>query len=192
MKQLKIKAHGLTFDTPVVNSNAVFWEIKEPEYARLRNGEQVALVERGTEVPMQVMKCPRRDVILTPLGCDLNEIYREDSGIDEEAYNSEELIFDSYRLNTFGVLSGKQFNHSVRIVSISKLGIGFTISKFMLNFDETYRLNVICDEEPISLQASIRYAHLIEKGIYYSAAIKSIKPRDLEVLRYYTASQQLR
>jgi hypothetical protein len=190
MEQLEIVAHGVTFETPVLKRSAVFWQIAEPEHARLKPGDQVKCVRYGREMVMRVMKHPKRGVILSPLACDLNELTGE-RGFDYEAYNSEEITLDRYRLNTLGVVQTKHFSRVVRVVSLSKLGIGFTIPKLCLNFDDIYWLTVMCDDEPVSLRVSVRHAHLQEKNVVYSAGIRSIGPRELELLRYYTASQQL-
>jgi hypothetical protein len=190
MEQLKFVAHGVTFETSVLKRNAMFWLITEPEHARLKPGDQVKCERYGREMQMRVIKHPKRGVILSPLACDLNEL-SDERGFDYEAYNSEEVTLDRYRLNALGVLQTKHFSRVVRVVSLSKLGIGFSIPKLCLNFDDVYRLTIMCDDEPISLQVSVRHAHLQDKSVSYSSAIRSIGLRELELLRYYTASQQL-
>lgn len=191
MEQLKIVVQGHAYWTPLINCNATFLEIAEPEHIGLRNGQHISCVRSGQAEPMKVVKHNRRSVILLPLQCDLNHLCGEEPW-SFEAYNNEEPIYASYRLNTFGVVSGKGFSQPVRVVTLSKLGIGFTIHKFCLNFDDTYQLTVACYDESVTLSVSLSHAHMQEKGIYYSAAIRSIGDRDLDMLQYYTAVQQLK
>jgi hypothetical protein len=122
--------------------------------------------------------------MLTPIDSEIFNIYPQSMQDDDSA----EGVCKSYKLNSFATISREQRTLPVRVVSISRVGIGFVVNDLSIQFHTMYNSVIACGEYSISPVVVVKYAHLMEKSIRYCADIKWISDEHLNLLRYFLAS----
>ncbi|MBE1441411.1 PilZ domain-containing protein [Paenibacillus sp. OAS669] len=192
MKNIQLLHKGKVYQAHVGYEQEEFMEVGIEADTKLADGDDVLCFDFKRRQNMRILHNNNSKILLVPADSELFHIKAKPQKVFDEWLNEGQVKYTRYKLNTFATISEDFKTTAVRVVDVSRFGIGFEINDFSIKMHEVYDSTMFCDEESIHLKLVVRYAHILEKTIRYGAEIESISSGDLNKFRYYIAMQQFK
>ncbi|WP_248930441.1 hypothetical protein [Paenibacillus hamazuiensis] len=184
MQEVQLQYGGMSYRGGILCDEADWLEICLFQPAFFRCGDEVTIRSFNRKHTMRVIQTEKAKVTLIPADSDLFKIYTDQ--FNEDALDSGEVCA-SYKINAFATIARERKPQPVRVVDVSRLGIGFVTNDLSVQFHTLYNATIALGRIVVAPTLVVKYAHFMEKGIRYSAEIRWISQHDLQELRYFLA-----
>ncbi|NHN29101.1 PilZ domain-containing protein [Paenibacillus agricola] len=192
MKEIQLLHKGKVYHGRIGYDQSDMIEVQTVAPIDFTCGDKVLCFDFQRRQLTRVLHVSNNKVILAPKDSEIFDIgTRPEHGYDD-CFGDEQVTIKSFKLNTFATLNDDFKITAVRISDISQMGIGIEVNDFSIKLNHVYDMKIFCDDECISPQVIVRYAHIMEKTIRYGAEMHKISTSDLNKLRYHIATQQFK
>lgn len=190
MRDMQLLHRGKVYRAQVSYEGTDLIEVSCEDPSSMTGGDPVICFDHKQRVKMRVLQVSKTKLILVPADSEIFRIGTRTNEQLDDIYDDENVLFPSFKLNTFGTLIDDFKIQAVRFCRVSRLGFGFELNDFSVRMNHVYDSMIICDEVTIHPKLLVRYAHIQENTIRYGAEIHSISDHDLNTLRYYVVTEK--
>jgi hypothetical protein len=185
MRGIQLYYQGHMYNGHINSLKLEYLEIKLLQNIKILAGEYVICYDSKRKYEMRVLHSDGLQIALFPDNSDIFHIKTS----SKYSGTNDNRIFPRFNIDLFASISDNNNSHVIKMIDISRSGIGFQSLDSNIKTKFVYDATILCGETFIYPQIYVNYCSINGENIKYGAEIYEIEQADLAIFRAFIVSQ---
>ena len=182
--------NGKILKAQVVNAKAEYVELQVSDQEHFELGDYISFLDLNRKLEMRIIHVEGTTLALYPSNSDIFMINNNPNA--QAASNDERRKYIRFNVDTPAQMKSHAEDFEVRVVDISRQGIGFISNRSDLTQNMEFDVYLECNGKTVHSKVAVRNRIAMERETRYGAEFLSIDNDDLHTIRYFIVTQQLK